>query len=137
MRYRRYPPLLLHRRASCSFWSTASCSRAASITSTAGLRGVRAGAGPCGLASRRVPRSMLLGLLWRGVAFEFRHIATGSKPAWKASFAAGSTLDAVCLGIILGGVIQGIHVQDGAYAGGGFEWATPLAALCGLGVPVG
>jgi cytochrome bd ubiquinol oxidase subunit II len=80
---------------------------------------------------------MLLALVFRGVAFEFRSIATGGKRAWNFAFAAGSTLAAVCQGVILGGLIQGIHVEDGAYAGGPFDWATPFAALCGLGVPTG
>ena len=39
--------------------------------------------------------------------------------------------------MILGGLIQGIAVEDGAYAGGAFDWATPFALLCGLGVSFG
>jgi cytochrome d ubiquinol oxidase subunit II len=40
-------------------------------------------------------------------------------------------------GVILGGLIQGIPVKDGAYAGGTFDWATPFALLCGFGVSFG
>jgi cytochrome d ubiquinol oxidase subunit II len=80
---------------------------------------------------------MLLALVFRGVAFEFRSVATDSKHYWNFAFAAGSTLAAICQGVILGGLIQGIHVEDGAYAGGAFDWATPFAALCGTGVPAG
>jgi cytochrome d ubiquinol oxidase subunit II len=39
--------------------------------------------------------------------------------------------------VILGGLIQGIQVENGAFAGGAFDWATPFAALCGLGVVAG
>jgi len=79
---------------------------------------------------------MLLALVFRGVAFEFRGIA-GSKMKWNAAFTGGSTLAALCQGLILGGMIQGIKVQNGAFAGGAFEWATPFALTCALGVTVG
>ena len=39
--------------------------------------------------------------------------------------------------MILGGLIQGIKVENGAFAGGPFDWATPFALLCGLGVAAG
>ena len=39
--------------------------------------------------------------------------------------------------MILGGLIQGINVKNGAFAGGAFDWATPFALLCGLGVLAG
>src|SRR5258707_631611 len=81
---------------------------------------------------------MLLALVFRGVAFEFRHVAGAtSKSYWNFAFAAGSTLAAFCQGVILGSLIGGIHVRDGAYAGGAFDWATPFAVLCGLGVLTG
>jgi cytochrome d ubiquinol oxidase subunit II len=80
---------------------------------------------------------MLLALVFRGVAFEFRHIAETSKPWWNIAFTGGSTLAALCQGMILGALIQGIAVKDGAYAGGAFDWATPFAVMCGLGVVAG
>lgn len=79
---------------------------------------------------------MLLALVFRGVAFEFRGLA-GSKMKWNFAFAGGSTLAALCQGLVLGGMIQGIKVENGAYAGGAFDWATPFAAGCALGVAVG
>jgi cytochrome bd ubiquinol oxidase subunit II len=79
---------------------------------------------------------MLLALVFRGVAFEFRGLA-GSKMKWNLAFAGGSTLAALCQGVILGGMIQGIKVQNGAFAGSAFEWATPFALTCALGVAVG
>jgi len=79
---------------------------------------------------------MLLALVFRGVAFEFREIGH-NKALWNAAFAGGSTLAGFCQGVILGGMIQGIRVESGAYAGGTFDWATPFALLCGLGVVAG
>jgi len=80
---------------------------------------------------------MLLALVFRGVAFEFRWLGVASKKHWSFAFAAGSVLAAFCQGLILGGLIQGIKVENGAFAGGTFDWATPFAAFCGLGVATG
>ena len=80
---------------------------------------------------------MLLALVFRGVAFEFRWICVTSKPRWTFAFAAGSTLAAFCQGLILGGLIQGINVENNAFAGGTFDWATPFSVLCGLGLVTG
>ena len=80
---------------------------------------------------------MLLALVFRGVAFEFRSVAVTSKGYWNVAFAGGSTIAAICQGVILGGLIQGIKVENGVFAGGPFDWATPFALLCGLGVTVG
>jgi cytochrome d ubiquinol oxidase subunit II len=80
---------------------------------------------------------MLLALVFRGVAFEFRWIGVTSKPHWTFAFAAGSAVAAFCQGVILGGLIQGIKVENGAFAGSDFDWATPFAVLCGLGLVAG
>jgi cytochrome bd ubiquinol oxidase subunit II len=80
---------------------------------------------------------MLLALIFRGVAFEFRWVAATSKGFWNFAFTAGSTLAAFSQGMILGGIIQGIEVRNGEFAGGPFDWATPFAALVGLGVVAG
>jgi cytochrome d ubiquinol oxidase subunit II len=80
---------------------------------------------------------MLLGLVFRGVAFEFRWIAVTSKPVWNVGFTAGSAVAGFCQGLILGGLIEGIKVENGAFAGGAFDWATPFSLLCGLGVLAG
>jgi cytochrome d ubiquinol oxidase subunit II len=79
---------------------------------------------------------MLLSLVFRGIAFEFRTVSH-SKNWWSVVFAAGSTLAGFAQGVILGGLIQGVPVKDGAYAGGSFHWATPFAALCGLALVAG
>jgi cytochrome bd ubiquinol oxidase subunit II len=80
---------------------------------------------------------MLLALVFRGVAFEFRTVADTSKKYWTFAFSAGSTLAAFCQGLILAGLIQGIKVENGVFAGGAFDFATPFALLCGLGVVTG
>src|SRR3954453_8216827 len=80
---------------------------------------------------------MLLALVFRGVAFEFRTVADTSKRYWTFAFSAGSTLAAFCQGLILAGLIQGIKVENGVFAGGAFDFATPFALLCGLGVVTG
>jgi cytochrome d ubiquinol oxidase subunit II len=80
---------------------------------------------------------MLLALVFRGVAFEFRWIGVTSKRYWTFAFAAGSVIAAFCQGLILGSLIQGIKVENGAFAGGAFDWATPFAVLCGLGLVAG
>jgi cytochrome bd ubiquinol oxidase subunit II len=80
---------------------------------------------------------MLLALVFRGVAFEFRWIGVTHKPHWTFAFATGSALAAFCQGLILGSLIEGIKVENGAYAGGPFDWATPFAVLCGLGLVAG
>jgi cytochrome bd ubiquinol oxidase subunit II len=80
---------------------------------------------------------MLLALVFRGVAFEFRWVARTSKPWWDNAFWLGSTLAAFFQGVILGGLIQGITVANGEFAGGPFDWATPSSVVCGLGVVAG
>jgi len=79
---------------------------------------------------------MLLALVFRGVTFEFRTVAR-RKHRWILVFAGGSTVAAFAQGVILGGLIQGIRVENGAYAGGALDWATPFAFVCGLGVTAG
>jgi cytochrome bd ubiquinol oxidase subunit II len=76
---------------------------------------------------------MLLALVFRGVAFELREIGD-NKALWNVAFAGGSMVAGFCQGLILAGLIQGIRVENGAFAGGPFDWATPFAWLCGFGV---
>src|SRR5262245_29042807 len=80
---------------------------------------------------------MLLALVFRGVAFEFRWVARTSKIWWDRAFWLGSTLAAFFQGVILGGLIQGITIANGEFAGGPIDWATRFSVLCGLGVVAG
>jgi cytochrome d ubiquinol oxidase subunit II len=80
---------------------------------------------------------MLLALIFRGVAFEFRWVAQSSKPWWNVAFAAGSIIAAFAQGMVLGTLLQGIEVRGNQFAGGPFDWLTPFSILCGIGVVAG
>ncbi|MHA7868218.1 MAG: cytochrome d ubiquinol oxidase subunit II [Salipiger thiooxidans] len=83
--------------------------------------------------------AMLLALIFRGVAFEFRWRAGRPFSAWvwDGAFIGGSTLAALCQGMILGTLLQGIEVEGRAYAGGWWDWLTPFTLLCGVSVVAG
>lgn len=81
---------------------------------------------------------MLLALILRGVAFEFRlHGRKRGKALWTAAFAGGSLIATLAQGLVLGGFIQGIAVRDGAFAGGPFDWLTPYSLLVAVGLVAG
>jgi cytochrome d ubiquinol oxidase subunit II len=80
---------------------------------------------------------MLVGLIWRGVAFEFRFKADEThRPFWDKAFAWGSYIATFCQGVALGTFINGFAVSDGAYAGGPLDWLTPFGLFTGLGLLV-
>jgi cytochrome d ubiquinol oxidase subunit II len=79
---------------------------------------------------------MLFALVFRGVSFELRFKAANPRP-WDYAFAIGSTVAAFMQGAMLGGLVAGIKVENGAFAGGAFDWLTPLALAAGLGVVTG
>jgi cytochrome d ubiquinol oxidase subunit II len=81
--------------------------------------------------------AMLLGLVFRGVAFEFRHRDERHRPLWDFAFFAGSLAAALAQGMILGAILQGIEVSGRAYAGSWWDWLTPYTLLTGLGVVAG
>lgn len=73
---------------------------------------------------------MLLALIFRGVAFEFRHHARGEgKRWWTIAFAGGSIVATIAQGLVLGGFIQGVNIQNGVFVGGTFDWLTPFSLL--------
>jgi cytochrome d ubiquinol oxidase subunit II len=80
---------------------------------------------------------MLLALVFRGVAFEFRWVARTSKVWWNRAFWMGSALAAFSQGVILGSLIQGVAVNDGVFAGGALDWLTPFSVLTGVAVVAG
>jgi cytochrome bd ubiquinol oxidase subunit II len=80
---------------------------------------------------------MLLGLVFRGVAFEFRWRTVRWKPVWDWSFTGGSVVAAVAQGIALGALVQGIPVANRAYAGGWWDWLTWFSLLTGAALVVG
>jgi cytochrome d ubiquinol oxidase subunit II len=81
--------------------------------------------------------AMLIGLIFRGVAFEFRWRTTRERNLWDIAFAAGSLLAAMAQGVALGAILQGIHVEGRHYGGGWWDWLTPFSILTGLSVVVG
>jgi cytochrome d ubiquinol oxidase subunit II len=81
---------------------------------------------------------MLLGLILRGVAFEFRFKASqSSRPFWDYVFHFGSLAAAFCQGIILGAFVQGVEVDGRNFSGGPFDWATGFSLMTGLAVVFG
>jgi cytochrome d ubiquinol oxidase subunit II len=81
---------------------------------------------------------MLLALILRGVAFEFRlHGRKRGKAFWTAAFAGGSLMATVAQGLVLGGFIQGVTVRDGRFAGQPFDWLTPYSLLVAAGLVAG
>lgn len=80
---------------------------------------------------------MLLALVFRGVAFEYRWRTLRWRRVWDWAFIGGSTVAALCQGIALGALVQGIEVSGRAYAGGNWDWLTPFSVLTGVALVVG
>ena len=81
--------------------------------------------------------AMLLGLVFRGVAFEFRWREPSHRARWDVAFCAGSIVAAFAQGMTIGALLQGIRVQDGAYAGGWLDWLSPFSLLTGVSLVIG
>jgi cytochrome d ubiquinol oxidase subunit II len=80
---------------------------------------------------------MLLGLIFRGVAFEFRFRTQRWRTIWDWGFAAGSITAAMMQGIALGALVQGITIENREYAGGWWDWLTPFSIITGIAVVIG
>ena len=81
--------------------------------------------------------AMLIGLIFRGVAFEFRFKAVPShRTFWDYAFAGGSLLAPFSQGIVVGAFINGFAVADRRFAGSTLDWLTPFNLFCGLGLVV-
>lgn len=80
---------------------------------------------------------MLLCLIFRGVAFEFRFKADTSRGLWDYAFHFGSLGAAFAQGLILGGLVQGVEVTGRAFSGGAFDWLTGFSMMCGFAVVAG
>ena len=81
--------------------------------------------------------AMLLGLVFRGVAFEYRWRDPAHEKFWDAAFFGGSVVAAMAQGMTLGALLQGIEVEGRAYAGSWWDWLTPYTFLTGLGTVAG
>jgi cytochrome d ubiquinol oxidase subunit II len=80
---------------------------------------------------------MLLGLILRGVAFEFRYKTQRLRWIWDLSFAGGSLIATFIQGLTVGALVEGLKVTNGEYSGGDVGWLTPFAVLCGIGLCLG
>lgn len=80
---------------------------------------------------------MLIALVFRGVAFEFRFKVHAHKPFWSRAFFLGSLFATFAQGVVLGAFVQGVPVVDRQYAGGPFDWLSPFSVLSGLGLVAG
>ena len=81
--------------------------------------------------------AMLIGLIFRGVAFEFRWRTTGARNRWDIGFASGSWLTALAQGVALGAILQGVRVEARQYAGSWWDWLTPFSILTGISLAIG
>ena len=80
---------------------------------------------------------MVIALIFRGVAFEFRFKSQRSQHWWDRAFIWGSVFASFCQGVILGAYIQGIPTNAlGVYTGNGWDWLTPFSLFTGVGVVV-
>jgi cytochrome bd ubiquinol oxidase subunit II len=81
---------------------------------------------------------MLAGLIFRGIAFEFRFKAVeGKRGIWNWSFCIGSLVAAFAQGAVVGTFIQGFDTLDRRFVGGAFDWLTPFTVMTGLGLVAG
>jgi cytochrome bd ubiquinol oxidase subunit II len=81
--------------------------------------------------------AMLIGLIFRGVAFEFRWRVKSERNRWDLAFAGGSWLATLAQGVALGAILQGVHVEARQYAGGWWDWLTPFSILTGISLAIG
>lgn len=80
---------------------------------------------------------LLAGLIFRGVAFEFRFKAKTSRYLWNWSFAIGSIVGSFAQGAVVGAYIQGFETENMRYVGGALDWLTPFTVLTGVGLVAG
>jgi cytochrome d ubiquinol oxidase subunit II len=80
---------------------------------------------------------MLVGLILRGVAFEFRYKTERLRWLWDVAFAGGSLVAAFIQGMTVGALVEGLPIVNGRYIGGEFGWLSPFAVVCGVGLCLG
>lgn len=81
--------------------------------------------------------AMLIGLIFRGVAFEFRFKANEEHRAfWDKSFIAGSILATFSQGVAVGAILNGFEVTGRAYSGSALSWLAPFPLFCGVGLVI-
>jgi cytochrome d ubiquinol oxidase subunit II len=80
---------------------------------------------------------LLVGLIFRGIAFEFRYRSVRARRLWDAGFFLGSTVVAFAQGAAVGALMRGIPVSNEQFAGTSFDWLHPFAVLTGIGLVFG
>jgi cytochrome d ubiquinol oxidase subunit II len=80
---------------------------------------------------------MLIALIFRGVAFEFRFKATGGRAFWGAAFSIGSIVVAFSQGLILGALVEGLPRGGGGGFASAFAWFSPFAMMTGVALVFG
>ena len=80
---------------------------------------------------------MLLALVFRGVAFEFRWVAKPKHAFWDIAFSGGSIVASFMQGVVLGGLLQGIAVTNGVFSGGPLDWFAPFTLFIGFATVAG
>lgn len=80
---------------------------------------------------------MLLGLIFRGVAFEFRFKAVKSRFIWDYAFHFGSIVAALMQGMILGAYVRGVQVEGRSFAGHPFDWLSAYSFMTGVALLFG
>lgn len=81
--------------------------------------------------------AMILALVFRGVAFEFRWRDPAHGFFWDRGFHLGSLVATCAQGIVLGTIVQGIEVEGRSYSGGWWDWVSPFSIMCGLALTAG
>ncbi len=80
---------------------------------------------------------LLVGLIFRGVAFEYRQQALKARGIWEWGFVIGSAVATIVQGAAIGTMILGLPIQGTTYVGNGWEWLAPFPVLCGIGLVIG
>src|ERR1700691_1114891 len=80
---------------------------------------------------------MLLALVFRGVAFEFRFRDADNKTFWDRAFSYGSGIATFAQGVTLGSFIQGFQVDGRTFSGTSFAFLTPFSVLTGVALLFG
>jgi cytochrome d ubiquinol oxidase subunit II len=80
---------------------------------------------------------LLVGLIFRGVAFEFRYRSVKTRWLWDLGFCLGSTVVAFVQGAAVGALMRGLPVTNGQFAGTSFDWLHPFSVLTGIGLVFG
>ncbi len=80
---------------------------------------------------------MLLGLLFRGVAFEFREVEGAHRRLWDTGFYLGSFIATFAQGVVLGNFITGFPVEGRQFSGSSWDWVAPFPLLTGVGLVFG